>query len=218
VHKAVSLVVTKMYPKRRSSGMLAVLIFVATQSLYCPNGVHIGHAELAEKFGVSPRTLVRRLGEWRNAERLLDRKKRGRQNSHVTWWAAPKGLVKLVAAELRATKPRRRIAGSLRNPKRANTSQVQRANLPQVAALGSQPDSPWRSGPALPPATQPSPAPKTGPVGKTELPDPDIPDKLVGLAAVVKDLGARAGWMRCEHGKMTRTCPACARLARVAAP
>jgi len=134
VHAAVTRVITAMYPKRRGAGMLAVLIFLTCQSLKTPNGVWIGHGELVERFGVSPRTLVRRLGDWRNTDRMIDRKMRGRRNSHVTWWTASNALVKAVAAELRKKSSRHTRA----KVKRDNPSQPQRANLPQVAAPGSR--------------------------------------------------------------------------------
>jgi hypothetical protein len=207
VSAAVARVVTAMYPKRRGAGMLHVLIFLTCQSLRTPHGVWIGHGELAERFGVSPRTLVRRLGAWRNTDRMIDRKLRGRRNSHVTWWVASNELVKAVAAELRKKSGRHTRA----KVKRANTSQPQRASLPQVAAPGSR-----TAGGVVREVGRVRDAGRPGKERTT--PDPDIPDKPVGLAAVVKELGARAGWMRCEHGKMTRTCPACARSARVAAP
>jgi hypothetical protein len=137
VHGAVTRVVTAMYPKRRGAGMLGVLIWLTCQSLKSPNGVWVGHRELGVRFGVSPRTLVRRLGAWRNTDRMIDRKMRGRRNAdvtHVTWWTASNELVKAVAAELRKKSGRHTRA----KVKGDNPSQSQRANLPQVAAPGSR--------------------------------------------------------------------------------
>jgi hypothetical protein len=132
----VTTVVTREYSARRSAGMLQVLIFLSLQAIYSPSGVMLGHGELADRFGVSRRSLVSRLGEWRNGHRLIDRKKRGRKGSDVTWWAASNDLVAAVATELRGRSTRHSRA----KVKRGNNSQPQRANFPHVAAPSGRPE------------------------------------------------------------------------------
>ncbi len=132
-HAAVTSVLTALYPRRRSAGVLAMLIWLTAAALASGNGVHVGHDELAERFGIGRRTVTRRLVEWR-ALRNLDRKRRGRHGEGVTWFTVPASVVHAVATIARAQRPKRAsISG--RDIKRRNASQSQRANLPQVAAL-----------------------------------------------------------------------------------
>lgn len=134
VHKAATAVVDRFYPRRRSSGMREVLIFLTVQVLVSETGVRVGHDELAARFGIDRTTVTRRLKEWRR-HRLVDRRERGRHNVDVTWWAPSSKLLTLVGKELRdrLNAPKRK---GLRKPKRANASQLHRSNLGQVAAPG----------------------------------------------------------------------------------
>lgn len=135
LHAGVAEAVRALYPARRSAGVLAMLVFLTVQCLATGTGVSIGHGELAERFGVGRRTVTRRLGEWRDRHRMIDRKRRGRHGAGVTWWAPSNELIMAVAARCRAG--RRRTSGGLtrRHALLRKRSQSQGANLPQVAAL-----------------------------------------------------------------------------------
>jgi hypothetical protein len=135
-HAAVTQVLTELYPKRRSAGVLAMLIWLTVAALSSGgHGVHVGHQELAQRFGIDRTTVTRRLIEWRDLRRL-NRKRRGRQGSGVTWFAVTPEIVHAVAEVLRGrAKHLRSAAISARDIKRRNASRSQGSNLPQVAAL-----------------------------------------------------------------------------------
>lgn len=174
-------VVTDLYPRRRSAGVLAMLVWLTVAALSAGDGVHVGHDELAQRFGVGRRTVTRRLVEWRGL-RHLDRKRRGQHGAGVTWFAVPASVVHAVADLARARAKRARPAAiTSRDIKRRNTFRSQSANLPHVAALRAA-----GSGDGLP-------------AGPTD-PERQRQRVAVALAGTADD---------CEHGALPGRCGIC---------